>query len=57
MTWFRYAHGRAQDEDDACSIDLARQVFSKSGSNIRDLIVALTQTDAFLYRTSAGATP
>lgn len=55
MTWFRYAHGRGQDETDGCSIQKAQQVFKSSDGDIRELIVALTQTDAFLYRTGGTA--
>lgn len=54
-TWFRYGHGRAQSEDDACSLEQARKVFQSSGGDLRELIVALVQTDAFLYR--RGSTP
>ncbi len=57
MTWFRYAHGRGQEEADACSIESARQIFSETGGNVLELIVALTKTDAFLYRTKGEASP
>lgn len=54
MTWFRYAQGRGQDETDACSIERAQKAFTSSDGDIRELIVELTQTDAFLYRTAGG---
>lgn len=49
--WFRYAQGRVEGPGDACTIQSAKAVFAKSGYDVRELIVALTQTPAFLYRT------
>jgi len=48
--WFRFAYGRGESTADACSIsDLATALAAAKG-NVRELLVALTQTDAFLYR-------
>lgn len=58
--WFRYAYGREATAADTCSSAQLSQRLAASGGNIRDLAVALTQTDAFLYRnvvTPAGGTP
>ena len=44
-------------DEDSCSLSFARARLSASGGDLRELIVALTQTDAFLYRTTDGATP
>lgn len=48
--WFRFGYGRAEAEEDKCNVNAIDQAFAESGGNIRELIVALTQTDAFLYR-------
>ncbi len=51
MMWFRWASGRGETEDDACTLEQLEQTFSESGANVKALLLALTQTDAFLYRT------
>lgn len=48
--WFRYAQGRAESTEDKCTIEDLGGEFADSGRNIQALIVAITQTDAFLYR-------
>jgi hypothetical protein len=49
--WLRYALGREEAEDDTCSLVAVRQAFATSGGDMRELMVALTQTDAFMsYR-------
>jgi hypothetical protein len=48
--WFRYGYGRTETEEDACTIADINSRFSDSGGNIKELLVALTQTDAFLNR-------
>ena len=48
--WFRYAHGRDVSFDDACHLHDLMGAFEKSGWNIKALLVALTQTEAFRYR-------
>jgi hypothetical protein len=48
--WFRYAMGRGESTDDACSLQSLKQSFSASQSDIRQLLVAVTQTAAFRYR-------
>jgi hypothetical protein len=52
--WFRFAYGRGESEDDACSLQTVNQLFQASGGDMRELLVALTQTDAFRYRTIVG---
>lgn len=48
--WFRFAYGRGETADDAQTLrELGRQ-FASGGYKIRELLLALTQTDAFLYR-------
>jgi hypothetical protein len=34
-----------------------QESFAASGGNLRELVVAMTQTDAFLYRAPAVETP
>jgi len=48
--WFRFAYGRVEGEDDRCSMNELQQAFAASGFNVKELLVALTQTDAFRYR-------
>jgi hypothetical protein len=55
VDWFRYANGRGEVMGDSCSIVRASQAFSASGGNLRELVLSMTQTDAFLYRVAADA--
>jgi hypothetical protein len=48
--WFRYAFGRGETNDDECSLDAMKQTFGDSKMNFKELLVAVTQTDAFRYR-------
>jgi hypothetical protein len=48
--WFRYAFGRGDTPDDGCSLETATQAFDASNHDMRELLVALTQTDAFRFR-------
>jgi hypothetical protein len=48
--WFRYGYGRGETDQDACSLDTLKTKFAAGGYKIRDLLIALTQTNAFLYR-------
>ena len=48
--WFRYTHGRDAGFSDECNVYDLMQAFKASGWNIKALIVALTQTEAFRYR-------
>jgi len=56
--WFVYTHGRGDGEQDACSLQQMRESFGASGGNVRELLLSVTQTPAFLYRKSInGGTP
>ncbi len=56
--WFRFGYGRGEGTDDACTTSALEQAFRASSQSVRSLLVALTQTDAFLYRTVAtGGAP
>jgi len=48
--WFRFAHARGDESHDACSMATALDRFRGSGFDVRELIVGMTLTDAFLYR-------
>ena len=48
--WTRFTLGRSETPEDACSLEKAKQTFATANQDIKQLVVALTQTDAFLYR-------
>ena len=48
--FFRFASGRQEQPEDACSSYRLRQRFVASGGDIQELIVGLTQTDDFTMR-------
>jgi hypothetical protein len=47
--WTTFAYGRELEEADACTMASVRKAFIDSGYNIKELLLALTQTDAFQY--------
>src|SRR5688500_9658433 len=47
---FRYAAGRLEGLTDACSIATLQDGFSGNEGDLVELIVSMTQTDAFLYK-------
>lgn len=52
--WFRYALARRETDADACSLSKLHTDFLASGGDLKQLMVALTQTDAFSsYRAPA----
>lgn len=48
--WFRFGYNRSVTPEDSCNIGPVKDAFKASGYDIKELLVALTQTDAFLYR-------
>jgi hypothetical protein len=52
--WFRYAYGRGETEEDACSLEALETSFNEKGTDVKELLISLTQTEAFLYRKSGG---
>jgi hypothetical protein len=46
--WFIYTHGRIPADDDACSLAAPAASFQSSG-NVRDLILSMIESPAFLY--------
>ena len=47
--WFRFALGRMEAVDDACSLKAIRAGFDASGRNLRELIVNIVKSDAFRH--------
>ena len=51
QSWFRFAYGRAEsEENDECALGQLYYALEQSDGDLKELLVALTQTDAFLYR-------
>ena len=48
--WLAYAYGRRETHADICTRFALETAFEQSGGNVQALLLALTQTDAFLYR-------
>ncbi len=48
--WFRYGFGRSEEPADSCTMEALGKSFEGSGLSVRELLVALTQTEAFLWR-------
>ena len=48
--WFRFGYGRVETDDDECSMDTIEAAFAAADYDIKELIIALTKTDAFRYR-------
>jgi len=46
--WFIYTHGRVPADDDACSLAAPAASFQSTG-NVRDLILSMIESPAFLY--------
>lgn len=49
QNWVSYGYGKTLAQEDACSQASVETAFAESGYNIKSLLLALTQTDAFLY--------
>ena len=48
--WYRYAMGRVETEADGCSLREVEQKFRASGGQFKELLVAVTLSEAFRYR-------
>ena len=53
--WFRFALGRIESTDDACSLKAVHDAFAASGHDIRQLITTLVLSDAFRHVRAIGA--
>ncbi len=47
--WMTFGYGRPLEAEDECSEAEVRRSFAESGYNIQQLLLSMTQTDAFLY--------
>jgi len=47
--WFIYAHGRVPGAEDACSLQGGPLTAFKQSGNVRELLLGMTETPAFLY--------
>jgi hypothetical protein len=54
--WFRFGYNRTVTQEDRCSMDQLSEAFAASGYDIKELLVGLTQTNAFLYRRAVEPT-
>jgi hypothetical protein len=52
LQWFRFGYGRGESAADGCNLLRLETAFSDAGGNFQALVLALTQSDAFLYRTN-----
>jgi hypothetical protein len=48
--WMRFAYGRSLTDADGCNQQTVVNAFKDGGYNIKQLLLALTQSDGFLYR-------
>jgi hypothetical protein len=51
--WFRFALGRLEGADDACSLASVDRAFTAGDFNVKSLLLALVTSDAFRYRREA----
>jgi hypothetical protein len=49
--WFRFGYGHGEEKADSCAMSQLQDAFRAAGYNVKELLVALTRTDAFRYRT------
>jgi hypothetical protein len=53
--WFNFAFGREADPAaDKCTVETIQSVFAKSNGDLRQLLLALVQTDAFFFTVKGG---
>lgn len=50
LNWYRVAMGRPEFAEDTCSVASVQQASETTGGDIREMLLALVQTDAFLFR-------
>jgi hypothetical protein len=53
--WLRFGYGLSESPTEECSQISLEQAFHDSGGDVKQLLMALTQTDTFLYRPLAQA--
>jgi len=55
--WFQYANGRSTAPQDQCTIERLHSALQASNYNIKELLLALTQTRTFRYRAVEAVSP
>jgi hypothetical protein len=55
--WMQFAYGRVLDEQDDCNEQSVQTAFKSADFKVKQLLLALTQTDAFQYLSTTSATP
>lgn len=55
VQWFRFAIGREPGVEDSCSLAEINQLAAVNDYNIRDVMIAITQSDAFRFRRAEPA--
>jgi len=53
--WFRFALGRIESPDDACSLKTLHDGFAASDYNVRELITTMVLSDAFRHVRTVGS--
>ncbi len=53
--WLTFALGRGVETGDTCSVAPLQEAFTASGGNLAELMVQITQSEAFLYRRATAA--
>lgn len=48
--WFRFGYGRTEGPEDVCTLQRLNNAFEGRGRRIQDLVLALTTTDFFRFR-------
>jgi hypothetical protein len=46
--WMNFGYGRTLKEAEACGVDSVRSQFKESGYDVQQMLLALTQSEAFL---------
>jgi hypothetical protein len=49
-SWLAYGYGLTESDAEACTRQSLQNAFDAAGGNVKQLLVALTQTDTFLHR-------
>jgi hypothetical protein len=49
-SWFRFAMGRPESPDDACTLGALERTLGDSGGDLRALLAALVQSESFRFR-------
>jgi hypothetical protein len=52
--WFKYANGRVEVDGDACSLAALAARMQATNQDLRELLVAISTSDAFRYRSPTG---